>query len=96
VSKRWVPWWIRKHRDKRAKRESIRLRDGDDCWQCGKPMRFGAPFNTRRSATIEHVQAQANDGTDDLDNLRLCHKGCNRHLGTNTPEQKERMRLRRI
>ncbi|QNP45251.1 HNH endonuclease [Sphingomonas sediminicola] len=66
----------------------LELRLSDALWR--------APFNTRRSATIEHVLAQANGGTDDLDNLRLCHKGCNRHLGTNPPEQKERMRPRRV
>lgn len=57
-------------------------------------MRFGAPFNTRRSATIEHLQPKAEGGTCELDNLVLCHKGCNKHLGTNSPAQKQRMRLR--
>ena len=55
-------------------------------------MRFGLPHNTRRSATLEHREARANGGNYDLENLVLCHKGCNKHLGTNTPEQKERMR----
>lgn len=95
MSKRRLPKWLRNALMRREQRKELRRRDGDNCWQCGHPMRFGRPFNTRKSATVEHLQAQANDGTDDLENLVLCHKGCNKHLGTNTPEQKERMRLRR-
>ena len=78
---------------KRKRRRQVRARDGDIWWRCGHPMRFGFPHNTRRSATIEHREAQANGGTWELENLVLCHKGCNKHLGTNTPEQKERMRI---
>ena len=74
---------------------AVRKRDGDDCWRCHKPLRFGPPFNVGKAATIEHVKPLADEGSWELDNLRLCHKGCNKHLGTNTPEQKERMRLRR-
>ena len=59
-------------------------------------MRFGQPLNRGKAATIEHVLPLSDGGTWALENLRLCHKGCNQHLGTNTPEQKERMRLRRI
>jgi 5-methylcytosine-specific restriction endonuclease McrA len=58
-------------------------------------MRFGPPFNVGKAATIEHKVPRCQNGTDDLDNLVLCHVGCNRHLGANSPEQKERMRLRR-
>jgi 5-methylcytosine-specific restriction endonuclease McrA len=56
-------------------------------------MRFGIPYNRGRAATIEHVSPLSDGGTWALDNLRLCHVGCNRHLGANTPEQKERMRI---
>ena len=72
----------------------MRARDGDNCWRCHKPMRFGAPFNVGKAATVEHLLALANGGTWALDNLRLCHQGCNKFLGTYSPDQKERMRLR--
>ena len=89
-------WWSAKQRRKRELAAQVRGRDGEDCWRCHHPMRFGLPFNTRRSATIEHLLAKGHQDRWKLENLRLCHKGCNKHLGTNTPEQKERMRLRRI
>jgi 5-methylcytosine-specific restriction endonuclease McrA len=55
-------------------------------------MRFGPPYNTRQSATVEHLLALSLGGTWAVDNLRLCHKGCNRHLGIEKPEQKEKTR----
>jgi 5-methylcytosine-specific restriction endonuclease McrA len=94
MARKWVPWWIERHRRKRALREALRKRDGDNCWRCHQPMRFGPPFNRGKAATIEHRTAQANAGGWELENLVLCHVGCNRHLGTNAPQQKERMRLR--
>jgi 5-methylcytosine-specific restriction endonuclease McrA len=86
-------WVFRRARRKRI--AALRARDGDNCWRCNRPMRFGAPFNRGKAATVEHVLARALGGTDDLGNLRLCHIGCNRHLGTAPPEQKERMRINR-
>lgn len=56
-------------------------------------MRFTPPFNRGKAATLEHWNPRALGGTSAIENLRLCHVGCNRHLGANTPEQKDRMRL---
>ena len=86
------PWWRFKDRKSRAIKR-VRARDGDDCWLCARPMRFGAaPPNCGKAATIEHVVSLSKGGSCKLDNLRLCHPGCNRHLADKTPEQKERMR----
>jgi hypothetical protein len=93
--KRWLPWWLRKHLDRRERLQAVRRRDGDNCWRCHQPMRFGPPYNVGKAATVEHRQPKALGGTWELGNLRLCHVGCNRHLGANPPEQKERMRLRK-
>ena len=90
-----LPWFVRKHLEKKARREAIRARDGDNCWRCGHPVRFGKPFNSGKAVTIEHKMPKALGGTDDLENLVLCHVGCNRHLGVNSPEQKERMRAKK-
>ena len=93
-ARRFLPRWLRRHLDKKAAREQLLRRDGNACWRCGNPMRFGEPFNAGKAATIEHRIPKALGGSDELDNLVLCHVGCNRHLGARTPEQKERMRLR--
>jgi len=88
-----MPAWVHSLVRKRRKREQLRALHGDNCWRCGFPMRFEGPANRGKAATIEHLQPLAKGGTWHLDNLRLCHVGCNRHLADRTPEQKERMRI---
>ena len=89
----FLPGWVHKRLNRHRKFARVRRRDGDDCWRCGRPMRFEGPPNCGKAATIEHVQPLSRGGSWALDNLRLCHVGCNRHLGDRTPEEKERMRI---
>jgi 5-methylcytosine-specific restriction endonuclease McrA len=92
------PWfmatWVFKAQRKRERFAAVRARDGEVCWRCGHPMVFDGPHRyAGRAATIEHVTPLSKGGTWALDNLRLCHVGCNRHLADHEPSQKERMRL---
>lgn len=90
----FLPAWVFKARRRKLRFAQVRERDGDKCWRCGHPMVFdGKHPNAGRAATIEHVIALASGGTWALDNLRLCHVGCNRHLKNHDAAQKERMRL---
>ncbi len=92
--KRWFsPWWMRRHRRRKMQAQMLRSLHGDDCWRCNKPMRFDGPPNCGKAATIEHLTPLGEGGTWAIDNLRLCHVGCNRHLGIRSREQKERMRI---
>jgi 5-methylcytosine-specific restriction endonuclease McrA len=90
-----MPWWKR-IRYKRKAKADLRKRHGDDCWRCSSPMRFHGLPNRGKAATIEHLTPLAKGGGWDLENLRLCHVGCNRHLGARTRVQKERMRIGRM
>ena len=93
-SRKWfLPWWVHKQIRKHERRDAVRARDGDLCWRCGHPMRFGPPYNRGKSATIEHHNPLSLGGTWALDNLRLCHVGCNKHRAAHKSEQKERMRI---
>lgn len=92
---RYFAPWVNKLLRKRERFESVRLRDGDICWRCTRLMRFGPPYNVGKGATIEHIMPLSKGGTWALDNLRLCHVGCNRHLADHDPAQKERMRTGR-
>ena len=87
-----IPWW-KLHRFKRKAKKALRERYGDGCWRCGHQMRFEGIPNCGKWATIEHLMPLSKGGTWALDNLRLCHVGCNRHLRDRTPQQKERMRI---
>jgi len=93
IAKYLNPWMFKREKD-RQRFAKVRERDGDNCWRCHRPMNFTEPRDKAKSATVEHVQPRALGGTSALENLVLCHAGCNRHLGANIPEQKQRMRLR--
>jgi len=88
-----LPHWKHKALRKRRRFDQLRALHGDDCWRCNKPMRFGGPPNCGKAATIEHLTPVSKGGTGAIDNLRLCHVGCNRHLGDRPRAQKERMRI---
>jgi hypothetical protein len=77
-----------------SKVEQVRARDGDACWLCSGRLDFAAPPNSRKAPTLEHLVAKANGGSGRLDNLRLCHKGCNQHLGHRPKEEKLRIRAK--
>lgn len=79
-----------------SKTDRLRIRDGDACWLCGETMDFEAKPNTKKAPTKEHLQSISAGGTDALDNLVLCHPGCNRQLGDRPCADKEKMRARRI
>lgn len=53
------------------------IRDGGArCYLCGQGPIQGDPFE------IEHRKPRAARGPDDLDNLALAHRSCNRAKGT--------------
>lgn len=58
-------------------RALLARRDGYRCFYCGVPT----------AATVEHLQARANDGTSDLANLRLACCYCNSAKGDGDPQE---------
>lgn len=77
------------------KADRLQLRDGDLCWLCDEPIDFDAVPNSKKALTFEHLIAQSRGGQGTLDNLVLCHPGCNKHLGDRPLVDKIRMRDRR-
>ena len=90
--KRFLPFWVHRHLREREKFAKLRARDGNHCWFCGSKMRFGPPYNKGKAATIEHIKPLSKGGNGALENLALCHVGCNRHLADRSGEEKRRMR----
>lgn len=59
---------------------SLKRRDGKLCWLCNKPMsfRFENRINEKpNAATIDHVIAKKDGGSNKLTNLKLAHRECN-------------------
>jgi hypothetical protein len=74
--------------------ERLRARDGDRCWLCQGMLDFEAVPNSKKAPTIEHLEARANGGTDAIENLALCHPGCNKHLANKPKDEKLRIRAK--
>lgn len=67
-----------KSRAARGRLVSLRTKDGDNCWICGKVMDFRLCARRRwRAATVDHVIPTSVGGPNTQDNLRLAHRKCN-------------------
>ena len=75
--------------------EELRKRDNGSCWLCGQPIDFKAEPNTPKAWSVEHLLSQSHGGPDRLENLALCHPGCNRSLGNRPLTKKIEMREKR-
>lgn len=60
------------------------MQDNQCCW-CGKPMQHERP-ELWSYETIEHLTPRSKGGTNDMSNLALAHKRCNRERGTEARE----------
>lgn len=67
--------WIAK-----STRFAIYNRDGFRCVYCNAPVKIG-------TATLDHVVARENGGSNRADNLLTSCKDCNEHKGTKTIRQ---------
>jgi 5-methylcytosine-specific restriction endonuclease McrA len=78
-----------------TKVDRIRLRDGPRCWLCDELLDFKAAPNSSKAPTFEHLLAQCHGGPDGIENLVLCHPGCNKTLGNRPVAEKVRLREKR-
>jgi 5-methylcytosine-specific restriction endonuclease McrA len=78
-----------------GKVDRLRARDGDHCWLCGQIMQFDATPNSSKAWSIEHLISRSLGGPETMENLVLCHPGCNRILGNRPLIDKIRLRERR-
>ena len=85
------PWKFR--RDQAERLKALRLRDGDNCRRCRRPIRFDLPPGHDESPRIEPMPGNAGGG-EAIDTLCLCHTRCNAAGGDHTAEVKERLRLK--
>ena len=70
------PREIEAMRDSHSIFTTLLMRDGDHCYLCGQGPDSDDPLE------IEHVKPRRAGGTNDLSNLALAHRSCNRTKGT--------------
>src|SRR4051812_11414139 len=74
--------------------DRLRVRDGDLCWLCGKPLDFKAKPNSSKAWSVEHLIPISLGGPGTLENLVLCHPPCNRTLKDRPLKDKIKLRER--
>ena len=81
------PW--KRKRERQAERvAALRARDGENCARCRRPIRFDVPAGHDQGAAVEQLAGDSHA----LDDLRLCHRRCNRPGLDHTGEVAERVR----
>jgi hypothetical protein len=90
LAKYVTPWKYKRAKAEAERLRSLRLRDGDDCARCRRPMRFDLPAGHDQGAKIEPLPAETED--ESLDHFRLTHRRCNASGVDHTEEVTERMR----
>jgi 5-methylcytosine-specific restriction endonuclease McrA len=87
------PWRFRREQNEQ-RLHALRMRDGDNCSRCRRPLRFDLPDGQEMGAKIEQILPRSAGGSDALDNLVLCHNRCNPGMVDNTSEVMDRIRRR--
>lgn len=61
------------------------------CGICGQPVDKTLKFPDPLSPTVDHIIPCARGGSDNLDNLQLAHRKCNRNKSDSMPEDKPKV-----
>ena len=69
------------------KNKKIILATQSVCGICGQPVDKSLKYPNPWSATVDHIIPCAKGGSDDLDNLQLAHRICNRNKSDKMPEE---------
>ena len=87
IAKYLNPWKFKRQLEAERVR-ALKLRDGECCARCRRPMRFDLPDGHDQGARIEQMVP----GSEALGDLRLTHRRCNTAGLDHTAEVTERIR----
>lgn len=68
-------------------RMALYERDNWTCHLCGEPVDPRADFNANDYPSLDHVTPRSLGGSDEPDNLRTAHRGCNARRGVRDVEE---------
>jgi hypothetical protein len=88
-----APWKFRREQNEQRVK-ALRMRDGETCRRCKRPLRFDLPDGHDLGARVEPILPKSAGGSEELDNLCLTHGRCNAKNGCDTAEVKERARIK--
>jgi len=87
-----TPWKYQRERREAERVRALKVRDGEACARCRRPIRFDLPAGHDQGVHIEEIVPTAADAEPDLSSLRLTHRRCNASGVDHTDEVTERIR----
>jgi len=88
-----TPWKYQRERREAERVRALKVRDGEACARCRRPIRFDLPAGHDQGVRIEEIVPAAAAGAEpDLSSLRLTHRRCNASGVDHTDEVTERIR----
>jgi len=88
-----TPWKYQRERRDAERVRALKVRDGEACARCRRPIRFDLPAGHDQGVRIEEIVPAAAAGAEpDLSSLRLTHRRCNASGVDHTDEVTERIR----
>jgi len=87
-----TPWKYQRERREAERVRALKVRDGEACARCRRPIRFDLPAGHDQGVRIEEIVPAAADAEPDLSSLRLTHRRCNASGVDHTDEVTERIR----
>ena len=92
LSRYVTPWKYKRLQREAEQVRALKLRDGENCARCRRPMRFDLPHGHDQGARVEAIAAPVAGSEPDLSDLRLTHFRCNASGVDHTGEVTERIR----
>ena len=92
IAKYVTPWAFKREREEQRRIAELRLRDGDNCRRCRRPIRFDLTRGNDKGPAIESIVSSLSGDPRAIENLCLCHGRCNAESGDDTLEVTERVR----
>jgi hypothetical protein len=86
---KYLPWTVRREKERQQRVAALRQRDGDDCRRCRRPMRFDLVAGHDLGPKVERIES---GDIDAFENFCLTHMRCNAQSADNTAEVTERVR----
>ena len=92
LSRYVTPWKYKRLQREAEQVRALKLRDGEHCARCRRPMRFDLPAGHDHGACVQPIQFGFDADSADFENLCLTHRRCNAAQADHTAEVTERIR----
>ena len=87
-----TPWKYQRERREAERVRALKVRDGEACARCRRPIRFDLPDGHDKGPRVLTIERSPAGEPETLEALCLCHVRCNSAGADQTDEVTERLR----